>query len=169
MRRLIRLIPPAAVLSLVFAAHAATGEEKIAVDKLPKPVLDAAKAKFPEATIVGAEKESEDGKVVYEVGLTDKGQKVEMELTADGKIIVIEKTIDAKDVPAKVDEALKARHPKARIKKVEALIKEDKVTAYELLVVSGRKNQRMWEVVFDPSGKFVKEEEKTAKEKEGKE
>src|SRR5579863_7813714 len=161
--------PIVVVLALSLPVNVRGGEEKVSIDKLPKPVVDAVKAKFPEAELVGGSKEDEEGKVLYEVSLKDEGQKVDVELTAEGKIVVIEKTIAEKELPTEVTAGLKAKHPRGKIKKAEQIIKEDKVVAYELVVTAGRRKQRTWEVTFDPSGKFVREEEKKAKEKQEKE
>lgn len=158
------IAPSAALIGLMMVVIASAGEEKVPFDKLPKIVLDAAKAKFPEAELVGASKEDEDGKVVYEIGLKDKGQKVDVELAQDGTILVIEKTIAGKDLPKEVADALGHKHPKATIKTAEQIIKQEKITAYELVVVTARR-KRILEITFDPSGKFVKEEEKKAKDK----
>ncbi len=165
----IRLISPfVALTAILFVGNARAGEEKIALDKLPKAVLDAAKAKFPEAELLASGKEEEDGKVTYEVSLKDKGQHVDVEFTADGTILVIEKAIAVKNLPKEVAEALERKHPKATIKKVEEITKQDKIAAYEVLLVTARK-KKIYEVTFDSSGKFVKQEEKKAKEKEDKE
>ena len=108
MHTLLRLIAPsAALIALMLVARTWAGEEKIPFDKLPKVVLDAAKAKFPDAELIGASKEDEDGKVVYEIGLKHKGQQVDIELAHDGTILVIEKSIAGKDLPKEVVDALK--------------------------------------------------------------
>ena len=51
------LLSFAVVLGL---AMAATADEKVPLDKVPAKVLEAAKAKFPKATLVSASKEDED-------------------------------------------------------------------------------------------------------------
>ncbi|HMC64810.1 MAG TPA: PepSY-like domain-containing protein, partial [Gemmataceae bacterium] len=78
---------------LVCAAMVQGDEEKVPLDKLPKAVVDAVKAKFPKAKLVSAEKEEEDGATVYEVAIKNEEQSIEVTLTADGKIIEIEKQI----------------------------------------------------------------------------
>lgn len=160
MRRSIR--SPSVVLGLlVLAACAfAADEEKVPLDKLPKAVVDAVKAKFPDAKLVSAEKELEDGKPVYEVAIKDKDQNIEVTVTPEGKIILIEKEIAAKDLPKAVAEAMEKKYPKATIKKLEEIIKDDKVTSYEALIVTAEKKNL--EVRFDPSGKFLEEEKKDA-------
>src|SRR5262249_17225502 len=87
-----------AVLGVVVAA-AGADEEKISVDKLPKKVVKAVKDKFPDAKLTGAEKEKKGKGFVYEVQITNKGQKIEVTVTPEGKITSIEKQIAAKDLP----------------------------------------------------------------------
>jgi uncharacterized membrane protein YkoI len=130
-------------------------EEKIPLDKVPKIVKDAVTAKFPKAEWVSCAKENEDGTLVYEVVLKDKGQTVEVILSLEGKITAIEKTIEAKDLPAKVSKALAEKHPKATIVKTEELIKDGK-TSYEVIIETADKKKL--EVVFDPDGKVIEEE-----------
>ena len=48
-------------------------EEKVAIDKLPKAVVDAIKARFAGAELKAAEKETEGGKTVYDVEIKYKG------------------------------------------------------------------------------------------------
>jgi uncharacterized membrane protein YkoI len=136
-------------------------EEKVPLDKVPKAVIDAVKAKFKDAELVGAEKENENGKVIYEINLKVKGQTIEVSVTPDGKIVSIEKTITIKDLPKAVAEALDSKYPKATIKIVEEVTEGGK-TNYEVLLVTADK--KTLEVVFDPTGKVVKEETKDKKE-----
>jgi uncharacterized membrane protein YkoI len=149
------------VCILAIGNLARADEEKIALDKLPAKVKEAVKAKFPDAELVSAEKENENGKTVFEVAIKNKGNKLEVTLTEDGKILSIEKEIAAKDAPKAVMEALEKKYPKAEIKKVEEITKGDKVT-YEFLITAGDKKL---EVVFDAQGKLVEEEDKTKKDK----
>lgn len=132
-------------------------EEKIALDKVPKAVLKVVKAKFKDAELVSAEKETKDKKVVYEISLKLKGKTVEVSATPDGKIISIEKTIAAKDLPKAVTETLESKYPKATIKVAEEIMEGEKLS-YEVLLVTADK--KTLEVVFDPKGKVVQEEKK---------
>jgi uncharacterized membrane protein YkoI len=151
-----------AVALVVVAGPAwADDEEKVPLDKLPKAVVDAVKEKFPRAELVSAEKEKEDGKTVYEVALKDGKHKREVTLTPEGKIVSVETEIEAGDLPKAVAEALEARYPKAEIKKAEEISKDDKITKYEMLIVTADKKKL--EVSFDPTGKFLEEEKKNGK------
>jgi len=51
------------------------------LDKAPKVVRDAVKAKYPKAQIVAAEKGDQDGKAVYEFDLKDGEKKWEVSFT----------------------------------------------------------------------------------------
>jgi predicted methyltransferase MtxX (methanogen marker protein 4) len=96
-------------------------EEKIPVDKVPAPVLKAFKAKFPGAPINAAIKE-EAGETVYEIESTLKGLGVDAVLKPDGEFVEIEEEIKTGDLPAAVAAAVKAKHPKAELKKAEKVL-----------------------------------------------
>jgi uncharacterized membrane protein YkoI len=154
-----------AVVVLAGAARA-DEEEKVPLDKLPKAVVNAVKEKFPRAELVGASKEKEDGKTLYEVAIKDGKQKIDVTVTPEGKIAAIEKGIAVADLPKAVTEALESRYPRATIQKAEEITKEDKVAAYEMVIVTADKKKL--EVSFDPKGKFLEEEKKEEKKKEEK-
>src|SRR5262249_10950711 len=50
-----------------FFGSARADEEKVPLDKVPKPVLEAAKKRFPDAKFTEASKEDENGKTTYEL------------------------------------------------------------------------------------------------------
>jgi hypothetical protein len=145
----------------------ADDEEKVPLNKLPKAVTEAVKKKFPKAELVSAEKEKEDGKIVYELNFKNEGSTVEVIVTPEGKILVVEKEITVKDLPKAVADALESKYAKATIKKVEEISKEDKITAYEVLLVTEKK--KTLEVQFSPEGKVLEEEKKDKEEKDKKE
>lgn len=146
-------------LALCFCLVAARADEqKVPLDKLPKAVTDAVKAKFPKGKLVEASKEEgKDGKVDYEVSLKDNNQNVVVVLGADGKIAGIEKEIDAKDAPKVVVKALEDKYPKATIKKTEMVYrvegKEDKLQFYEFTIETADK--KTLEVKIDAKGKIL--------------
>jgi uncharacterized membrane protein YkoI len=156
-----------ALLAVVALTAAWADEEKVPLDKLPKAVTDAVKAKFEGAELVKASKEKEDGKELYEVVIKHKGHNIDVTVTPEGKIASVEKEIEAKDLPKPVSEALDAKYPKATIKKAEEVSEGDNLT-YEALIVTA--DNKTIEVVLDPKGKIVKEEtkEKKKEEKKGK-
>ncbi len=152
----------ALALSLLLTASKVVyaDEEKVPLDKVPKAVLDAVKAKFPEAKINGAEKETDkEKKTVYEINISIKDQKADITVTPEGKIVSVEKVIAVKDMPKPVAEALEKKYPKATIKQVEEISDgADKITKYEAVIITA--DNKTLEVSFDPSGKFLEEEKK---------
>jgi hypothetical protein len=138
-------------------------EEKVDLAKVPKPVLEAVKKKFPDAKMVGASTEKEGDKLVYEIEIKVNDKTIDVTVTPEGKIVTIEKEIDAKNVPRAVAEALEKKYPKATIKLVEEVSKDDKIVKYEFQIVTADK--KALEVSFDPSGKFLEEEVKKEEKK----
>src|SRR5258708_7808239 len=106
---------------LLLVSTAPAKEEEIPLDKLPKVVVDAVKAKFLGAELVKAEKETEDDKTFYEVELKHKKQTYEVSLTPEGKITEIEREIAVKDLPKAVTEALAKKYPHSKLEEAEEL------------------------------------------------
>lgn len=145
-----------AVLVLAGTAWGAD-EEKIPLDKVPRAVLDAVKARFEGARLKGAEKETEDKKTYYEVQIEHKGKKIEVILTPGGKIVAIETVIATTDLPTAVLKTVESKYPKGKIRQAEEIQKDGKVF-YELVIDTA--DSKKLEVVFDPKGKVVDEEKK---------
>ena len=142
-------------------------EEKVPLDKLPKAVLEAAKKRFPKAEVKEASKETnDDKKTVYEVTLKEDGKNIDVTLTPEGKITLIEKEIDRKDLPKAVADTFDKKYPKATYKIVEEVIKvvdgKETLEYYEALLVTADK--KTFEVEVLPDGKFKGETEKKEKE-----
>lgn len=153
----------AAVTVALVAAVGRAGEEKVPLDKLPKAVADAVKKRFPKLEMKEATKEAtEDKKTVYEVTLTRDKKKIDVTLTPEGAIVMIEKEIDRKDLPKAVAEAIAAKYPDAAYKICEEIIPvkdgKEKLESYEILLET--KDKKLIEVVVSPAGKITKTEEK---------
>lgn len=169
MRRVIISLS-AAVLGafLLVPAVGRAAEEDIGVDKVPKPVMETVKTRFKDADVTGAAKEEEEGKVVYEVTIKHKGQKIDVTLTPEGELLMIEKTITAKELPKAVSGTLAEKYGKATYKIVEEIFevkkKEEKLAYYEVLLVKADKSAL--EVQVTAEGKVVNEEKKGSGEDE---
>jgi uncharacterized membrane protein YkoI len=157
----------AAVAALVLLPAAWADEEKVPLDKLPKAVVEALKKRFPDAELVSAEKEDENGKTVYEVAIKNKGQKSEVTVTPEGTLTEIENEIAAKDLPKAVVATLDEKYPKATLKLIEEVIHvregKEKLEYYEFQLVTADKKKL--EVTITPDGKINKTEDKS-KEKD---
>jgi Putative beta-lactamase-inhibitor-like, PepSY-like len=149
----------AGLVLLAAVARTSADGEKVPLDKVPKAVLDTIKARLPDAEVTSVEKETENGKVVYDVELKQKDRKWEMDILEDGTLIEIEKEIPMKDLPEAVAKAIDAKYPKAAIKEVMEVYtvkgKDEKLDRYEVTIETAEKKTIELEVSLD--GKSIKE------------
>jgi hypothetical protein len=135
-------------------------EAKVPLDKLPRPVVEAVKKRFPKAELVEGSKETTKDKTEYEVTVKNKGQKIDITLTPEGAILGLEKEIAAKDLPKAVAATLKEKHPKAVYKIIEEVIKvkdgKETFAYYEVLLQTAA-NQTL-EVLIGADGKIMAQE-----------
>lgn len=150
----------AALVGPVCLAAYCIAADKIDLDKVPEKILAAIKARFPAAELKSVEKEVENGKVVFDVELTEKGRKYELDLLEDGTILEVEKEVALKDFPAEGPKAIEAKYPKATIKEIMEVNKvKDKVETpdhYEVTLELADKTSK--EVLVSLDGKTVTEE-----------
>jgi len=134
------VVPVAALVLFVVGLCIEAGEQKVPLKDVPKPVIDAVRAKFPKAELKEATKETgNDGKVTYEISLVNQRKNVTVSLDPKGEIAEIETEIAVKELPKSVTDALAGKYPKATLKKAEEVVeiddgKEEK--EYEVLVVT---------------------------------
>jgi hypothetical protein len=144
---------------LAGSAVAADKAQKLTPSELPQKIMSTVKARLPGAQITSAEKETENGPVVYDLEMKDGGRKYEMDIKEDGTLVEIEKQIMDKDVPAAVSGAVKAKYAGAAIKEVMEVNsvkgKTETPEHYEVVISTGGKDK---EVVVSLDGKSVKEE-----------
>ena len=74
-------------LFLVFLLSSCNGSSKEGQIKLPEKAAQAVTKAFPDGKIVGIEKENEEGMEVYEVDIKTGDKTIEIDVTADGKIL----------------------------------------------------------------------------------
>jgi uncharacterized membrane protein YkoI len=134
---------------VVGMAAAARAEEEVPLEKLPKEVLDAVKAKFPDVKLLSAEKHKDKGKMVYWVETKVKDVNIDVTVTPEGKVVEIDREIAIKDIPAPVMAAVKKRFPKGTITESSEVSRDDKVVAYDIQVVTSTK--RKYDLAYDPS------------------
>ena len=149
------------VLALCGRAFEARGEEfEIAPDRLPRAVLNAAKAKFPGAAIRGASRETEDGKTVFEVEMKHDGRNTDAIFQEDGALVLVEAAVAVEALPEPVKTALNAKYPGAKIRVVESVRKGPQLKAeadfYEAHLTTADK--KSVEVQVNPQGKILNTE-----------
>jgi hypothetical protein len=143
--------------SMTAAIAALAAEEKLTPKDLPAKITHAVDARFPGAQVTSAEKEKENGQVVYDLELTQNGVKYEMDVKEDGTIMEIEKQV--KEPAAVITGAVLKKYPDAKIKIVMEVNKVDgnqeTPQKYEITLTTGGKEK---EVVVSLDGSSVKEE-----------
>lgn len=127
-----------------------------AKEKLPPKAAAAIKKAFPEGKIEEVEKEVEGDKVVYEVEVEVGDKEYDVTVTGAGEILEIEREIKVADLPKAVSAGVLKKYPGATIKEAEEILDGDKVSAYEVAVVT--KDKKEVEALFGPNGKFMKGE-----------
>jgi hypothetical protein len=167
MGKLLGCFGAVAIMALFLAATAGADEEKVPLDKIPAKVMAAIKARFPGGKIDKASKETTGGKVVYDIELTHKGRKYEMDIQEDGTVLEVEKELRGKEIPEAVTKALKAKYPKAKIKIVMEVnkVKDKKETPDHYEVTLETEGKKTIEVVVSLDGKTVKTEAEEKKKK----
>src|SRR4051794_34356856 len=158
-----------AVLGLASGTRAQEGE--IPLDRVPKAVMDSAKARFPGAEIKGASEEAEDGKPpVYALEMKHRRRDVGVTFKADGTLVQVETAVPAKELPRAVLRAVERRYPGACFRGAESVKKgpevKKKADYYEFYLMTA--DQKPALVQVDPDGKVLKPEAKTALKKRDK-
>jgi hypothetical protein len=146
-----------AVLIAVLSIEA--GEEKVPLDKVPKPVMDALLSKFPKAKIDKCTKEKEGNDIVYDIEFKQEGRKCEADIKENGTFINYELEIPAKDLPKPVTDAIEKRYPKSTLKEImqemEVVEKKEKLAAYEVVLETADK--KAVEIKVSPDGKILED------------
>ena len=135
------------------AAKAEAGETKLEKKDVPAAVIAAFEMTYPKATMKGFSKEVEKGKTVYEVESVEGKMTRDATYSADGKVMVVEESVEMKDVPAAVQQALEKKYPKAKLNRAEKVMEGTSI-GYEFHVTTAAGKKA--EVKFDAGGKEVK-------------
>jgi hypothetical protein len=145
---------------VLFAGPAFGAETKISESEVPQPVLDAVAKKYPAAKRVGFEREVEHGKTVYEVKVLVGARKIDLDVSADGKLTSEEEELAYDAVPTAVRTTLSAspKYGTWTVKKAEKVVHAERPDApeYELAVTNGRSKA---ELVFAADGKLLRTED----------
>ena len=76
-------------LSLILTAAGYAGT-KVPIKDLPAPVSNVIAEYFPGATLVSAERDTDDGKTEYEVRIQYKKVRLEVDASPEGEILDVE-------------------------------------------------------------------------------
>ncbi len=135
-------------------------QQKIKLAEAPRAVRAAIEGRLPGAGVSSIEKETENGKVVFDVELQHEGRKYEMDILESGTIVEIEKEVMAKDVLKRVRQAVTAKFPTSHIGVVmevnKVKNKNETPIHYEVDLTSAA--GKKMEVIVSLDGKTVKAE-----------
>lgn len=145
------------------AAPVLAQEEARATDRgeIPGVVMNALKARFPEAEIRQWAREEEDGVVLYDIEFEQAGRKFEADIEEDGSYKNFEKEIALADLPEAVRQAFERRYPGATATEImegtEVSGEEERVAEYEI-VFETTEGKRM-ELTLALDGEILEVEE----------
>ena len=146
-----------AVLGLASATPAQEGV--IPMDRVPRAVMNAAKAKFPGAGIQQASEETEDETTVYSLEMKHQRHDLDVTFKGDGTVVLAETAVSKKELPKVVLRAVAQQYPGASLRHAGAVRKgpEVKKTAdyYQFYLVSADNKPRLAKV--DPKGKVLED------------
>jgi hypothetical protein len=129
------------------------------LDEIPVVVMDALKAKFPQAEISQWEKETEDEIILYDIEFKQGDQKFEADIKNDGTIHNWEKEIDAGELPEAARQAVDLKYPGAtllEIMEITELAEEEEMPAgYEVNLETTEKQEL--EVTVSAEGEILED------------
>lgn len=150
------------MLALALTVQLNAQDKKISKKDVPAAVLSAFQKAYPDAKIKGYLTETEGGKMYYEIESIKGKTTLDALLLPDGTFYEIEEGVAAKDLPAPVSAAVRAKYPDFKIMRAEKTTHGTDVS-YDLKVASGKTHVSL---TVDPSGKILKESKGTAKKEE---
>ncbi len=144
------------VLFLFFAASVPGQERHVKKSDLPVAVQKTADEQSKGAMVSGYTKETEEGKLEYEVEMIVNGHTKDVSIDASGNVLEVEEQVAPETLPAEVREGLQKKAGSGKIAKVESIAKHGTLVAYEAHVVAGGKKS---EVQVGPDGRPLDHEE----------
>lgn len=140
----------------VFAVAIASADAPVALDKLPKSVLSAVKAKYPNMKMLQAKKRSDDGDNVYTVTLKSDTQILEVSFTPRGKVLETSRKLDRKDLSKIVVLALRKNYPGYKLEEArERTIDPSKTNRRIFVVAIVTAANKKLEVTLDARGSIL--------------
>ena len=145
------------LLAIGAVAAAKKNEDKpqrVVLADLPAPARAAVEKWLAGGTIKKIEKETEDGKVVFDVEATVKGKHAEADIAADGTVLTTEESVAYDSLPKAVRDAAEKYFGSAKGLNASEEIEKGKAS-YE---IEGQKDNKKVTLKFDDAGKILEEE-----------
>lgn len=129
-------------------------KKKYTEKDMPAAVISSFQKNFPEASVRGYDKETEDGITTYEVEATVADVKKDIQFNADGTVIEIEESMNTADLPEKVVAAINSKYGNPSILKSEKVTKGSDI----LYEVTFKVKKKKHEVRLDKDGTILETE-----------
>jgi len=142
MNRTARLIV-GIVLGLVISVAAQAKEKTIKQSDLPSAVQRTAEQESAGATITGYTKDKVEGEKVYRMNLLTDGRVKGIVIGSDGTVVSVEEETAWDLLPADVKTDFTNVTGKGKLGAVSSITKQGKVVAYEALLVTNGKRDRV--------------------------
>lgn len=134
-------------------------QEDLQLDQIPQVVMDALKAKFPDAEIHKWDREKEGDIVVYDFEFKQVGQNFEADIQENGMIHNWEKAIEVTDLPEAVRATIDEMYPGATLKEIMEITEvkgtDEKLEGYEVVVEIPDKGET--EITIAPDGTILED------------
>ena len=140
--------------AVILAAGLAEAGKKVPLKDVPEPAVKLIKERFPKAEISSVDKESNGD---YEFTIKEGERKLDVGVSAVGKLLNVKEDIEEAKLPAKVKEGIQKKFPGATIVEAEKVVTgdgKDAKTVYELVI---KTEQGKKDVEFDGDGKQIEE------------
>lgn len=137
-----------ATLSLILLSLTALAARNLKLDQLPAVVQSAVTAQTANAVVVGISKESEHGRILYEIETRVKGKVRDLMIDEAGRVVSVEEEVELASVPEAARKAIEKRAAGSTIKIVEK-ITEGSTVGYEATIL---RNGKISEFVVNADG-----------------
>jgi len=117
---------------------------------VPAKVEKAVATQSQGAVIRGFSQEKEHGRVYYEAQMIVDGHSKDVLFDAKGDVVEIEEQVTLDSLPVAVKDGLQAKAGKGTVTRVESLVKQGKLVAYEAQITANGKGS---EVQVSPEGR----------------
>ena len=139
----------AGIVCASFIGAAASAEHRIKRSDLPAPVRRAIDKESAAGRVRGFATETDKGEVYYEAKLIVGGHSKDLLFDRNGAVVEVEEDVPLDALPEAVRLGLVAQAGKAKITRVESLIKQGRLIGYEAQLKTGAKRS---EIQVSPVG-----------------
>lgn len=141
---------------LVGDVPAQESERRVKMKDLPQAVQQTVREQSRGAAIKGFSKEVERGQTFYEVEMKVNGHGKDVLIDPNGMVVEVEEEVALASLAPDVRVTIEQNADKGKVRKVEAITKNNVIVAYEAVVQKAGKKS---EIKVAPDGKLMPKDE----------